>query len=438
MASSRHGPNDDSPHLHRALGAVAITVYAIGDVLGAGIYALVGKVAAEAGSAAPVSFLISALIAFLTGLTYAELSSRFPFAGGAASYCRRAFPHPLLAFVVGILVLASGISSAATISRAMVGYLQPFVTVPTALGSLGLLVLLSWVNHRGIRESARVNLALTATEVLGLMLILAVGAWHAGGLQAGEVLARATPAGQWSGVLGGATVAFFAYIGFEDTANVAEEVRDPSRALPRAILAAIGFACLLYVAVTVVALITVPLDVLSTSGAPLLEVLNAAGVRVPGGVFALVALVAICNTGLLNLIMASRLMYGMACEGLMPAVLGSVHPLRRTPWVAVWTAFVLAAGFALSGGVEVLAKTTSLLLLIVFTVLHVGLIRIKRAEPVAEPEVFTTLRWTPVLGAALSAFLAMQYPFEVYARALAVLAAAAVLYALVRGGRRLG
>jgi amino acid transporter len=422
------GNNGTEPQLRRTLGAFAITVYAVGDILGAGIYALVGKVVGEAGSGASLSFVVSAIVAFLTGLTYAELSSRFPYAGGAASYCRRAFAPPLVAFAIGFLVLASGISSAATISLAMVGYLEPFISVPPLAGSLGLLALLSWLNLRGIEESSRVNLVLTAIELCGLMFILAAGLWYAGGLPAAEIATRAAPEVEWSAVLNGATLAFFAYIGFEDTANVAEEVRDASRVLPRAILTAIAFSAVLYTSITLVALIAVPHDVLAGSGAPLLEVLKAANVHLPGNTFSLIALVAICNTGLLNLIMASRLMFGMSRDGLLPAVLGRVHAVRRTPAVAVLTAFGLAVAFMLSGGVEVLAKTTSLLLLIVFTVLHAGLLRLKRQDSHVTPGVFTTWQWTPIVGMALSLGLAMQYPFEVYVRAGVVLGVAVVFY----------
>jgi amino acid transporter len=378
--------------------------------------------------------VVSAIVAFLTGLTYAELSSRFPYAGGAASYCRRAFAQPLVAFAIGFLVLASGISSAATISLAMVGYLEPFIQVPPLAGSLGLLALLSWLNFRGIEESSRVNLVLTAIEVCGLLLILGVGLWYAGGLPATEIAARVAPDATWSAVLNGATIAFFAYIGFEDTANVAEEVHDASRVLPRAVLTAIVFSGILYSSIAVVALIAVPHGVLAGSGAPLLEVLKAADVHLPGNTFSLIALVAICNTGLLNLIMASRLMFGMSRDGLLPAVLGRVHAVRRTPSVAVLTAFGLAVACMLSGGVEVLAKTTSLLLLIVFTVLHVALLRVKWEEPQRAEGIFTTPRWTPMLGMALSLGLATQYPFEVYVRALLVLVAAVVFYVVMRAG----
>lgn len=421
--------------LRRALGASAITVYAVGDILGAGIYALVGKVAASAGSGAWISFLLSATIAVFTGLTYAELCSRFPVAAGAAAYCRRAFPQPILSFLVGMFVLVSGVTSAATVSHAFVGYLAPFVELPPIAAILGLLVLMSLINYVGIQESARVNFVLTLIELGGLLIVVAAGFSHAFDQPAGVWVEHLRPPSELSGILTGATIAFFAYIGFEDTVNVAEEVKDPSRVLPRAILTAIGFTCLVYAAVTVAALLTVPLEILAASGAPLLEVLKVAGVELPAGMFSLIALFAICNTGLLNLIMASRLSYGMAREGLLPAALARVDPSRQTPWVAVLATFVLAALLAVSGGVQILAQTTSLLLLCVFTVLHVGLVRVKRNDPRPATPCFRTPLFTPVIGALLCTGMALQYPAEAYARAAIVLGAGvALFFALARAG----
>lgn len=426
---------DEPPALKRALGPVAITLYAVGDILGAGIYALVGKVAGVAGSAAWLSFAVAAALAVLTGFTYAELSSRHPVAAGAAAYCRRAFPHPAVAFLVGMFVLASGITSAATVSLAFSGYLAPFVTVPPLAGSVTLLGLMTWISYRGIEESSHVNIVLTLAEVSGLVLVLVVGLVYASGLEPSLRVERITPqagVGATVGpVLGGATLAFYSYIGFEDTANVAEEVRDARRVLPRAILGAIGISCLIYVGVTLAALMTLPADRLAQSDAPLLDVLRAAGIEPPGGAFSIVALLAICNTGLLNLIMASRLSYGMAREGLLPAPLARVHPVRATPWIAVLLAFALAVSLAISGGVQVLAQTTSLLLISVFAVLHVGLLRLKRIEAIVDADVFTTPAWTPVLGFVLSVVLASRFPPEAYARLLGVLLVAALLYAAV-------
>jgi len=414
--------------LARTLGPLAITLYAVGDILGAGIYALVGKVVGVAGAAAWLSFGVAALLAVFTGFTYAELSSRHPVAAGAAAYARRAFAHPLVAFLVGTFVLASGISSAATVSLAFAGYLEPFFTVPPQLGSVALLALMSFVSFRGIRESSNVNVVLTIAEVSGLLLVLVAGFWFASGLPVEVQVERVTPDASLAAVLSGATLAFYAYIGFEDTANVAEEVRDASRVLPRAILTAIGVSCLVYVGITIAALLTLPVAELASSSAPLLDVLRAAGIEPPGGAFSIVALFAICNTGLLNLIMASRLTYGMAREGLLPAALARIHPVRATPWVAVLVAFALAVSLALSGGVQILAQTTSLLLLCVFSVLHVGLLRIKRREPSPGAGIFRTPIWTPVVGLVLCLVLAVQFPPGAYLRAVGVLVVGGLLY----------
>lgn len=427
MAEEKHA-------LARTLGPVAITLYAVGDILGAGIYALVGKVVGVAGTSAWLSFGVAALLAVFTGLTYAELSSRHPVAAGAAAYTRRAFAHPAVAFLVGTFVLASGLSSAATVSLAFSGYLEPFFAVPPRLGSVVLLGLMSVISYRGIRESSNVNVVLTIAESSGLLLVLIAGFWFASGLPLDVQVERVTPDASLASILSGATLAFYAYIGFEDTANVAEEVRDASRVLPRAILTAIAASCLVYVGITIAALLTLPAAELASSQAPLLDVLRAAGVEPPGGAFSIVALFAICNTGLLNLIMASRLTYGMAREGLLPAVLTRIHPVRATPWVAVLVAFALAVGLAVSGGVQILAQTTSLLLLCVFSVLHVGLLRLKRSEP-APDGVFRTPSWTPVVGLLLCVVLAGQFPPGAYLRALGVLVLGGVLY-LGLGARR--
>ena len=421
--------------LRRTLTPVAITLYAIGDILGAGIYALVGKVVGVAGTAAWLSFGVAALIAVFTGLTYAEFSSRYPVAAGASAYSGRAFASPAVAFVVGMLVLASGITSAATVSLAFSGYLESFFTVPPLLGSVVLLGVMTWVSFRGIRESSNLNIVLTIAEASGLVLVLVAGFWFAGRLTPVEQLERIAPDATLGQILAGATLAFYAYIGFEDTANVAEEVQDAQRVLPRAILLAIGTSCFVYVGITVAALLTLPTAELASSSAPLLDVLRAAGIEPPGGAFSIVALFAICNTGLLNLIMASRLTYGMAREGLLPAVLGTVHPVGATPLIAVLLAFVLATALAASGGVQILAQTTSLLLLCVFTTLHLGLLRVKRSETARPEGIFVTPAWTPVVGFVLCLGLATQFPLAAHGRMLAVLAIAALLYATL--GRRL-
>jgi amino acid transporter len=424
MSSNTSSP----PELRRVLGPAATTVYAAGDILGAGIYALVGTVVALSHSGAWLSFVLAAVLALLTGLTYAELSSRIPLAAGAAAYSRRAFAHPAVAFLVGVVVLASGLTSAATIAHAMVGYLDTFATFPSLPTSLALLCLMACLNFVGIEESSRVNIVLTAVEFSGLLLVIAVGVLAVRHLEAEVVATRLTDSTGLEGVIAGATVAFYAYIGFEDTANIAEEVHDPTRVVPRAILTAIVVTTFLYVVVTILALLVVPQEKLAGSARPLLAIFEESGVAFPSSLFSVIALLAIGNTGLLNLIMASRLTYGMAREGLFPSMLARVHPRRRTPWVAIVATLLATIALVVSGGVRILAQTTSLLLLSVFTVLHIAVLRLKRQRPDPGPDVFQTPAWTPVLGALACAAMIFQFPREAYARTAVVVTVGLTLY----------
>ena len=247
--------------LKRTLGPVAITLYAVGDILGAGIYALVGKVVGVAGTAAWLSFGVAALLAVFTGFTYAELSSRHPVAAGAAAYM-----PPRLSAPGGRLpgrdascwrAASPRPRRCRSPSRAISSRSSPCRRSRAASALLGLM---SFVSYRGIQESSNVNVVLTVAETAGLLLVLVVGFWFASGLPAEVQLERVTPDASLAAVLSGATLAFYAYIGFEDTANVAEEVRDASRVLPRAILTAIGVSCLVYVGITVAALLTLPVE----------------------------------------------------------------------------------------------------------------------------------------------------------------------------------
>jgi amino acid transporter len=269
---------------------------------------------------------------------------------------------------------------------------------------------------------------LTAVEFGGLLLVIAVGLMAASRLDAGVAAARLTDSIGLEGVIAGATVASYAYIGFEDTANIAEEVRDARRVVPRAILTAIAITTFLYVVVTVLALLVVPQAKLAGSTRPLLAVFEESGVAFPPGLFSVIALLAVGNTGLLNLIMTSRLTYGMSREGLLPPVLARVHPRRRTPWVSIIVTLLATVVLVVSGSVRVLAQTTSLLLLCVFTVLHVALLRLKRRHPDPGPDVFQAPVWTPLLGILVCGAMTLRFPPEVYARAALVVALAVALY----------
>ena len=422
--------------LRRSLGFWALVFYGVGDILGAGIYALVGKVAGVAGSASWAAFGVALFVAGLTGLTYAELGGRFPRSAGESFFTAQAFGRPALALLVGWLVLCSGILSLATVSVAFGGYMTGLVPGLSAQVTVAaILLLLALINFRGMRESSTTNIVATMVELTGLLIVIVAGVLF---------LARSPDAAiahtievsrsvGWTEIASGAALGFFAFIGFEDMVNVAEEVKDPERNMPRAILIALCVTGFIYLLVVVVATSVVAPATLADSEAPLLTVVQTATDAVPDRLFSLIALFAVANTGLLNFIMGSRLIYGMSRQGLLPAALGAVHPKRRTPHLAILTVLAFALALALSGTLTYLAGTTSLLLLLVFFTVNVSLVMIKRRDS-DTMRTFCAPRWVPLAG-ALSCLALMPFvPRGSLLTALIILALGAGLVAL-RGKR---
>jgi len=394
-------PDSQPPQLRRSLGFWALVFYGVGDILGAGIYALVGKVAGVAGSASWAAFGVALFVAGLTALTYAELGGRFPRSAGESFFTEQAFGRPGLALLVGWVVLCSGILSLATVSVAFGGYMSGLVPgVPPSVTVVGILLLLAAINFRGMRESSTTNIVATMVELTGLLIVIVAGALFLERTPEASI-AQTIEVGRdvgWTGIASGAALGFFAFIGFEDMVNVAEEVKDPERNMPRAILIALCVTGFVYLLVVVVATSVVAPAVLADSDAPLLSVVQQATDAVPDRLFSLIALFAVANTGLLNFIMGSRLIYGMSRQGLLPAALGMVHPKRRTPHLAVLTVLAVALVLALSGTLTYLAGTTSLLLLLVFFTVNVSLIVIKRRDR-SSPRTFCAPRLVPFIGA---------------------------------------
>ena len=381
-------PSDESAHLKRTLGFWALLAYGVGDMLGAGIYALVGKVAGYAGHLAWVSFALAMLAATLTACVYAELASRYPRSGGAAYYCDRAFRRPELSIFIGWLVLCSGLVSMATASRAFAGYLTELVpALPFTVGVCCFLLLIGAIAFRGIRESSTSNIVCTSIELTGLLIVIVTGLsfiFGSGAPQPGPaVTAEAAEATAWLPVLilQGAGPAFFACIGFEDVANVAEEVKSPEKTIPRALLGAMAIVGIVYMLVAYIATSAVPPHVISESKAPLVAVIEKTAPWAPLKLFSAIAMFAVANTSLLNCVMASRLIYGMARENLLPEWTGRVHPTRQTPYIATLMVISVALVLAVTGTVAPLAGTTSLLLLTVFIVVSCALLVVRRREP---------------------------------------------------------
>ncbi len=414
--------------------------FVLGDILGAGIYALVGEVGAETGGAIWAPFLLALFLAVFTAFSYAELVTKYPRAAGAALYVNRAFRMPFLTFVVAFAVLASGLASAATIGRAFGGqYLSAFVAWPTVAVGLGFLAVIAAINLRGIRESMRFNFALTLIEVAGLLLVVVIGvtALTDGFGDPSRVLEFDRDTSVFMAILGGAGIAFFALIGFEDSVNLAEEARRPRVDYPWALFGGLMAAGAIYLAVTLVASMVVPVDRLASSSAPLLEVTSVGPLAVPDRLFSAIALFALANGALINLIMASRLMYGMAEQGVVPGVLGRVLPKRGTPWVAIVFTTALAAGLLVTGDLGDLAETTVLLLLAVFAIVNVAVLVLRR-DPV-DFEHFRSPTAMPVIGFIVSIGLMTTKDGEVFLRAGILIGVGALLWVvtrLIQGHRR--
>jgi APA family basic amino acid/polyamine antiporter len=403
-------------------------LFVVGDILGAGIYARVGAVAGQVGGAIWASFALGIGIAALTAFVYGELSSKYPGAGGAALFVHKAFGRKALSFVVAFAVLASGVSSAAAVARVFGGrYLQELVTVPALVASLVFVLVIMAINLRGIRESIWVNACLTAVEISGLLLIVGIGvmALLDGTGDPGRVLTFKEGVSPPLAILAGSAIAFYACLGFEDVANLAEEADDAPRMLPRALLIGLAIAGGVYVLVALTAAMVVEPSVLAESSGPLLEVVKAASVAVPPQLFSVIALLAVSNTALINMIMASRLLYGMAKQGVVPQLFARTNAVTGTPFVAVVFTTLLAVGLVLTGDIGDLANTTVLLLLGSFVLVHAAAVVLRREQ--VEHAHFRAPAVIPWLGGLTCLALMTQFEAAVFQRAAVLIAIGLVL-----------
>ncbi len=422
------GGEDERGGLRRAIGPKLLLIFIVGDILGGGIYALVGEVGAETGGAIWAAFVLALVMAAFTAGSYAELVSKYPHAGGAALYVNRAYKVKFLSFLVAFAVVASGITSASALARGFGGdYLSEFVDIKVIFGALALLALITLVNLRGIAESVKLNVGLTLVEVTGLLLIVLIAVVAI--VQGDAEPSRAFEFKEGSSIIGatlaGAALAFYALVGFEDSVNVAEEVKDPSRTYPKILFAGIAIAGVIYFLVTVGAASVVPIGDLSQSSGPLLEVVKQGPLGIPEKVFSAIGLLALSNGAMINMIMASRLLYGMAREDVVPKPLGVVSG-RQTPWVAILFTTAIAAVLIVTGDLEKLADTTVALLLVVFTIVNVTVLYLRRDS--VDHDHFQIPSVVPVLGVAVSIALLTQVEGETWVRAGIMIAIGVALW----------
>jgi basic amino acid/polyamine antiporter, APA family len=421
------------------MGGPLLFAFILGDVLGAGVYALMGVLAERVGGMLWAPLLAALVLALLTAGSYAELVTKYPRAGGAAVFAERAFKNKLVSFLVGFCMLAAGVVSAAGLSIAFAGqYLQTFVEVPVVPVAIVFLAVLAALNARGIRESMGANFVMTAIEVSGLVIVVVVvGFLLAGG---GGDVSRVTQVPEGTGVasavLAGAIIAYYSFVGFETSANMIEEVKEPSKMYPRALFAALGAAGLVYVLVGLASSIALPPEKLSSSSGPLLAVVEASGVAIPSWLFSLIALVAVANGALLTMIMASRLTYGMAEQGLLPRALSRVLPGRQTPWVAILATTLVAMLLTLVGDLALLAETVVLLLLFVFLSANISVLVLRRDR--VDHDHFRVWTFVPVLGVASCLLLLSQQTLRVWIFGAILIVVGVGLYFVARWARGRG
>lgn len=403
------------PSLHRVMGPWLLLLFIVGDILGTGIYALTGQVAKQVGGVVWLPFLVAFVVAVVTAFSYLELVTKYPKAAGAALYTHKAFGIHFITFIVAFTVMCSGITSASTASRAFAAnfsgafQLNLETGVGITLVALGFMALVATVNFRGVGESVKANVVLTMVELTGLLIIIFIGLWAIAGGQ-GDVSRitqfATTPDSSvfWS-VMAATTLAFFAMVGFEDSVNMAEECKNPSGIFPKVLLAGLFITGAIYVLVSISAITLVaPVD-LGQGETPLLKVVQAGAPSFPLWIFGFITMFAVANSALINMLMASRLVYGMSREHVLPPVFGKVHPTRRTPFLAI--AFTTLLAFCLImfvGGVPALGGTTALLLLFVFTIVNIAVLVLRRET--VDHEHFRTPTFLPILGAISCAFFA--------------------------------
>jgi len=335
---------------------------------------LIGHAAGIAGNAVWMSFLIGAVLATITALSYVELGTLFPKNAAEFVYTWEAFKNKLFAFMIGFFTISIGVIASSVVALGFGGYLEALTGIPMILGAICLIMFCGLLNFWGIEQSAKFNIVFTLIELLGLVLIIVLGARFFGSVNYFEM-----PSG-WTGVLSASALIFFAYIGFEDIVNMAEEVKNPIKILPKAFILSIIISSIVYVLVAISAVSVMGWEALGASVAPLADVAEAA---LPGSSFimSIIALFATANTVLIILIVESRMMWGMARDGSLPKKLAKVHKKRRTPWVAILLSTAIAAAFVMTSAMVTIAQVTDLLVFLIFISVNVALIALRYNRP---------------------------------------------------------
>ena len=415
--------------LKRRMGLFQLTMYGVGLILGAGIYVLIGEAAGFAGDSIWIAFALGSIVALFAGFSYAELSSVFPKAAAEYIFIKNSFKNNFFAFVIGWLTAITSIITAATVALGFGGYFAEFVNIPIIISAIGLLVILSIVNFVGIRESAWTNTIFTIIEASGLILIIIIGFTFA---NPEPVNYYESPSG-FSGIVIAFVLIFFAFIGFEDMANIAEEVKKPKKTLPKAIILSVVIAGILYVLVSLAVVRVVNWEELANSSAPIALVAERGLGAEAHILLSSIALFAITNTVLITLVAGSRIFYGMAKEKVFPSILEKVHFKTKTPWMAVIVILITSITFTLIGDIVIVANITVFAIVITFAAVNLAVIVLRYTEPDIERKFKVPINIgkfpiLPLFGVGISVYMALQFEIEVMLVGVAIIGIGAIFY----------
>ncbi len=420
--------------LKRDLTLFDLVFYGVGIILGAGIYVLIGHATAEAGNAVWMSFVIAAVIASFTGLSYAELGSMYPKDAAEYTFVKTAFKDTTFGFVVGWLTFVMTIIAAAAVALGFGQYLSSLTGLGIIAGAAMLIVFFAFLNYTGIKLSSRVNIVLTSLTVFGLLIIIAIGLPHLGSVDYFEA-----PKG-FLGIFGAAALVFFAYLGFDEIVNVSEEAKNAKRNIPKSIVISVAITTVIYILVSLVAVSVVPWQVLGQSGTPMALVAEQGVGASAGLLLGIFALFATASTVLILMIAASRMLFGMAEDKVMPKALLKVGK-RKTPWVCISIIAAVSLIFIMYTGMKDIALLVDFSAFFVFAMINLSCLILRFTQPNVKRQFRTPLSIgrvpiLPLLGFLISAFMIFQFTFELIWYGIGVMIAGYVFYKFYEDGRQ--
>jgi len=415
--------------LKRHMGLFHLTMYGVGLILGAGIYVLIGEATSFAGNSVWISFLLGIIVALFSGLSYAELTALFPKAAAEYTFVKHAFKNNFLAFIIGWLTAITSMITAATVSLGFGGYFAQFIDLPITLSAILLIGILSIVNFVGIKESAWANTIFAIITAGGLILIIFLGMTF----EPTESIDYFDAPNGITGIILAFVLIFFAFIGFEDMANVAEEVKRPKKTLPRAIILSVVITGVIYILVSLSVVRVINWEELGQSAAPLAAVAERSLGPEGGIVLSAIALFATASTVLITLVAGSRILYGMANNKSLPLSLGKIHSKTKTPWIAVIGILITSVAFAFIGDIVIVANITVFAVVITFAMINLSVIVLRYTEsslerPFKVPINIGRFPVLPLAGFGVTVYMAIQFEMEVMLVGLAIISAGALFY----------